>query len=476
MRREGNHVSIWRPYPTRTGRPHGLALWDSSSITSIEDCIVAIAGGRQYVFCHDLFDETEFPFSLELLKDRRSESYVTQSGRIVALRLKQKRQSGFLIPAKTWGFTHPGRMQMKCVSKVFNMFDMEAITPSSLSEKWLKWTMGDHHPCISRPSIDLRRALLSTPHGGRIDNAEELVWYEQLYEYDMNKAYLDKSTLVVSPFLSPIGMLWPSMDEWQAYPAAFVHCVLIAHNCSGKQPIQIESDSGQMRAPKEGEVIDRWLWTREVQACVKQGYTLIEVSYGYGYRELSDFMARWAETLYQKYEQVRGEPAADILKTMMVALPGRFLKRPETYTLVHISEAREGDVGILSHHGTTDWLVRTEPDEDSAQITSVGSYITMQCRMDMYERMKAEEQLGNQVVRAYIDCYAVATKTELPIGAAVGDFKEKLIEDVIVFENQMIPADIAQARIPGVLRNQARREQLRRLYALRLQKKGLDSS
>jgi len=448
--------------------------------------LYAAGRGRKYAFCGDVFSDEEFPFSLELLRRKEVDPYITGSGRVVALRLKQKRSSGFLIPASTWGFRAPGQHLIETLDRLFGLFNLEAITPASLSEKVLRQTLPERN-YISRPSMDLRRVLLDTPHGGRIDVAEDIQWYPALHEYDMNKAYLNFAKSVPSPYKSPVGLYRPSLDELLSYPASFALARLIAHNTSGIQPIQIlDNLTGQMRKPKEGEEIYGWRWSREICDMVARGYTLDSLDYAYGFREMSGFMATWADTLYEKYQEVKGEPVADLLKTMMVGLPGRFLKRPETFTLIHISEAREGDVAILANssrgkRATTDWLVRTEPDEECAQLTPVGSFIVMQCRQDMFERMKEEERRNNVVIASYIDSYIVTNKSELLIGANVGDFKaSKQYEDVIVIENRVLGYDEAKkliGRVPGFTKDIGKREELRKLYALRLQKgKEFDSS
>jgi len=179
---------------------------------------------------------------------------------------------------------------------------------------------------------------------------------------------------------------------------------------------------------------------------------------GYGWYEMSTFLQEWSDILWEKYTEVRDEPIAEIIKTMMVGLPGRFLKSPESYTLIHERDVQKDDMPIILKYWqegkqiTTPWFIRAEYNLQSAQLTPIGSYIVMACRQALYKAQLEEHRKGNQLIRSYIDCYSVVLPTTQPdsIGIERGQWKEKIVENVYVEENRMIPANITEMKAPGV--------------------------
>ncbi len=306
----------------------------------------------------------------------------------------------------------------------------------------------------------LRRALLAHSYGGRIDRKELREFYPVVYEYDMNKAYLHMSRLVPSPFSAPIGFYHGNntrdRNRWRDFAASFLHVVLVVHG-NGIHPIQVKDDLGDMQTPEEGEVIDRWLWSRELEDCLEKGYTLLHIYEGYGWYEMSTFMQEWSDILWEKYTEYKDSPIAEIIKTMMVGLPGRFLKSPESYILIHERDVQKNDMPIILKYWqegkeiTTPWFIRAEYDLQSAQLTPIGSYTVMACRQALYRAQLEEVRKGNKLIRSYIDCYSVVAPTKQPenIGVERGDWKEKVYENIYVEENRMIPADFTQMKAPG---------------------------
>ncbi len=455
------HVSLWHPWNDRPGRYHPLRLYNElGSFESVESLIETVATNQYYTFVSDVMDSEEISFSEELLTHEKCKPFISKTGSVIALKLRHGKKSGYLLPGSIWGEKHtPGEKLLKNVHTLFTLFGYEALTPASLSEKVLRATLPEYAG-ISRPSDMLRRALLAHSYGGRIDRKELREFYPVVYEYDMNKAYLHMSRLVPSPFSAPIGFYHGNntrdRNRWRDFAASFLHVVLVVHG-NGIHPIQVKDDLGDMQTPEEGEVIDRWLWSRELEDCLEKGYTLLHIYEGYGWYEMSTFMQEWSDILWEKYTEYKDSPIAEIIKTMMVGLPGRFLKSPESYILIHERDVQKNDMPIILKYWqegkeiTTPWFIRAEYDLQSAQLTPIGSYTVMACRQALYRAQLEEVRKGNKLIRSYIDCYSVVAPTKQPenIGVERGDWKEKVYENIYVEENRMIPADFTQMKAPG---------------------------
>jgi hypothetical protein len=469
MQSDKEHVSLWHPWQDKPGTRHTLTLWNKNGsigdilLESIEELIELVARQKLYVFCNDVMDEQEFTCSSALLQHPKSEAYISRTGKVIALKLRNKRQSGFLIPANVWGYSgnEPNEELLKNVKSVFKRFNFEALTPASLSEKVLRSTLPEH-TYISRPSDALRRVLLAHSIGGRIDRKEIGAFYPCVYSYDMNKAYLYFSGLVPSPFKSPVRFYHGQPGNKQSntgqrytdFSTAFMHVALIAHG-RGLHPLHVR-DEGISRNPGENEVVDRWMWDFELQDCIEKGYTLQWIYGGYGWYERSSFMSEWSDILYREYTTCDNPDVANIIKTMMVGVPGRFLQSPEVYTLIHESERKKGDIPIILRWTdakilTTPWLIRSEYHMDKAQLTPVGHYIVARCRQEIYHRQQEEVRRGNTLIRSYIDSYSVEQPTTIPeiLGTERGKYKEKIDQDAWVEENRIIPYDITRMKAPS---------------------------
>jgi hypothetical protein len=199
-------------------------------------------------------------------------------------------------------------------------------------------------------------------------------------------------------------------------------------------------------APFEGQVIDKWLWTGELQDCLKAGYTLVEIKRGYGWTEMSNFMEQWSVILWEKYEQARNENEhlLECIKAMMVGLPGRFLRQPEIYTLVPIQEAIPGqDMPLClnwkepTDRHFSDYAIRPIYDKESTALSPVGSYIVAEMRRELYHLMKEEIAHGRTIVRSYIDNYSIDGPTTLGhVGPGMGQYREKVLHHVYAEENR----------------------------------------
>jgi hypothetical protein len=471
------HVSLWHPWTDKPGANHRLSLWSEvkeQNFDSVSNLARYFADNQLYTFCNDIFDAEEVADSTALVQYAgHKNTFISRTGKVVALRLSRRRKSGYFIPATVWKWpTEPGKELLSNVGHIFRTFKYEALSPASLSEKVLRSTLPERM-FISRPSAMVRRVLIENGVGGRIDEAKIARFYPIIYEYDLNKAYMYFSRNVPSPFLSPVRFYYGEKGiqdaRWMDCSSSFMHVRLVAHARKiyvgvgdtgyfhSIHPLQI-TDEGGTREPVEGEIIDRWLWNSELEDCLKAGYTLLHVHSGYGWRENSNFMVQWSEILYDNLKYIENDHQKAIWKTMAVGLPGRFLKKPESYTLVHKSEARKGDEPILVNWTAktkkylADWYIRVEYDLQSAQLTPIGSNILAQCRSALYRQQLRELQGGNSIIMAYIDSIRLGVPTASPaiIGSDIGQWKEKRIERAWAVGNQIIPENELEMKAPGI--------------------------
>lgn len=437
-KRERESVSLWHPWTDRPvykdesmkDKRHKLALWSDFDFTNVDETIAFIGGNNYYAVVNDILDGLEV--APGLLRDKRSTAYLSRTGGAVAMEVRAGRKHGFLIPGGNWGeIGHPTSAVLERMQYVFQTFGYEALTTASLSEKILRSTLPDRS-YISRPSAMLRRSLLEHGKGGRIDKKELSQFYPQVYENDMNKAYLYCSQNVPDPKYAPIRFCGDS-DVWQDYPASWLEVEMTCHSTGGIQPIQIKDKiSGELREPFNGEHFSTWCWGGELEDCTSHGYSLTRTIEGYCFPFMSSFMQQWGDILWNVYSGEDREDIRTIIKSMMVGLPGRFLKQPEKYTLVHESERQKGDERLVARWDKgsspmSEWLMRMEEDIESTALTPVGSYIVTECRRKLYRDAKNEEQQGNSILRVYIDSITTSgSATTLTKSGKRGDYKVKI--------------------------------------------------
>jgi DNA polymerase type B, organellar and viral len=445
-------VRLWHAWRDKPGMSHYPVFWDQgriytmygkllfSSISSPSELVHTIAHHKLFVLCRDVLSEEDIPYANELLGYPRVRPYLARSGSVAALRVAEKKSSGFLVPGRTW--CYPGVVNAEVLEhliSIFLRFDFMSSTPSSLAEKILRGTIPDTMH-ISRPSLALRRDILDHHRGGRIDQASSGHFYKEAYEYDKIKAYLSHARYVPNPALAPVIRHFPDVSDALAYPCGYWLVTLIAR-ARVVSPLSLDG-----RSPQEGEIIHIWLWSFELKDCLEAGYTLVEITRGYGFRAMSSFMEEWSDILFQAFEETEGELERDIIKSMMVGLPGRFLRRPEIYTLIPLSEARkrtpgqdDGDIPLRLHIDAgwksgdrifSDYAIRAEYDQESTALSQVGAYIVAAMRHELYQRMLDEHKAGNVVIRSYIDCFTTTQKTQNRdiLGTHLGQWKEQYFE------------------------------------------------
>lgn len=450
-------VAKWHPWIDKPGLRHTPTF--DLTFSTAEEAIKTVAGKQLYFFCNDPLEE--FAYSDDLLSDPHTEAYMQKQGKVVAVRVKQGRTCGFFIPARTWGYAYVDVSMVRTIKAIFELFQYEAITPGSLSEKVARSTMGEHIN-IYRPSCDLRSVLLMHNGGGRIDLMQEGRFYNSVRRYDINKAYLHFSQKVPNPFIPPKYHLGMKESYLNVYTTGFWKVTIIAHG-SGLQPIYVNK-----QVPQDGEEITTWLWTEEIQACLQKGYTLSYIHKGYGWYELSKFLEPWSNILWDKYNQVSEETMKDIIKSMMVSFPGRCLKEPMNYLLIPRGEQRKGDKPIGANWWAhldnwqevepgrkffTNWYLRAEYHEENTALTPIGAYIIMKCRLAIYEAACKEEARGNKLLQSYIDCLVFEKEaTTLDIGSLPGQFKTEEFAHVWLEMNRFIGELDGQADMhaPGI--------------------------
>lgn len=440
-----DRVSLWHPWQDKPGTRHKVNLWSDLSYGSVEESILGVANGRFYSVCTDVLNSLEVDTSM--VRDPRTSAFLSRSGSCSGLRIRNKRQSGFLIPSSNWCSPYPSQALVERMNYVFSKFSFEAITPASLSEKVLRSTLpAKCH--IRRPNNMLRSTLLADNRGGRIDKKKISKFFPTVYENDLNKAYLHCSRLVPSPFDTPT--VFGSRDDWSIYETAWMEVSMTCHRGRETQPIQLRNSLGEMIEPEDGQSFKTWLWSGEVRDCIDAGYSLDYTHYGWGWDNLSNFLCPWADTLWDIYDKEESEEVRDIIKIMMVGLPGRFLRAPETITLCHkddiLSSESDKYLPILnkadSKSPMSDWCMKVEENIDDAQLTPIGSFIIAECRRRLYHDCINEERKGNTIVRIYVDSFStVKEASTIRNGKRRGEYKTKIYKGVRIIHNRFMGYD-----------------------------------
>jgi hypothetical protein len=435
----GRSVPLWHPYQDKRGIHHIPLSLDQVPVTSLEAAYNMLCSPPPvYAFCQNIF---LLPYTEEAL-EKKAVPFVTKSGNIIALQLRQKRRSGYFINCDGWKSDKPDEEFMEAVDHVYRHFHLMAVTPSSLSEKILRCTLPER-VYISKTSRLLREDILSNRVGSRIDTVESLGisthYFPIVYEYDLNKAYLFHSQMVPSPYKAPFMRLSPSLESiLNEYPTGYFH-VTMTRCHTAIPPIILKN------ILLHTETFTAWLWRDEIEDAVDAGYQFHECDRGWSFPEMSHILREWSLKMWESYEKLTARKERAIIKAMMVGLPGRFLRAAEVYSLIPLSEMLPGDVAITlpwksrSDQIASDYAVRASYSEDAASLTAIGDYIVMRARQDLYHMMRAEMYAGNRVLRSYVDCYT----TELPtminrLGTAPGTLKERRYTDVTLRENRLI--------------------------------------
>lgn len=465
--RQGS-VACWHPWQDRPGMPKLPVFWSAGAIESdygklytvesMERVFETVARRELFVLCQDILQERELPFINELLGDKRSVPYLSRTANCSALRVSSKRHSGFFVPTSTWLWDEPPCKELtQNLMHIFDVCGYQSTTPSSLSEKLLRSTLPEKLH-ISRPSVMLRRDILDNHVGGRIESAEPC-FYTVVRKYDKNKAYLSLSRMVPSPWQAPVVWVHPKLDEIGEYPTGFWQCVLIARERT-IAPIQVNG-----LAPVEGEVIERWLWTEELIDCLNAGYLLLKIRRGYGFRSMSTWMCAWADLLWEKYQRETDPHIKRVFKQMMVGLPGRFLKAPETYALINIDQGViPGDIPLPLHwiepedRKFSDYVIRPEYDKESTALSPIGSYIVMRMRQELYHLMLLALAQRRKIIMAYIDCVSVDGELDLgdDFGELPGQYKVEKLANMFaesnhfVAESELDPERLLLIKAPGM--------------------------
>lgn len=448
----------WHPWLDSPGVRSIPAIWVGGNIATAsgrnmfhcetaEDLLNCIAKNELFVFCQDILSTKEFPMMNQLLGLPGVSPFLSESGGIPAMRLKCGKTSGYLVQTSTWGWNRePDARLLENLSVLWAITGFQSTTPASLSEKVLRSTLPAKLG-IRRPSLWLRQHILNNNVGGRIDRAEIGKFYKKVWSYDKNKAYLYHSRYVPSPFLAPISLFQPSLDEVLSYPSGWWDCQLVAQG-AGIPPIQIDG-----KYPRESQAFRRWLWTGELQDCLESGYRLASICRGYGFPEMSNWMEPWSELLWNWYNRAYNEDPfiQKNLKSMMVGVPGRFLRKPKKLLLVPRSPHQEGNIPLTLHTSgdepiISEWAMREEDDLQSTALCVQGSYIVAEMRRELFRLCKQEEEKGNRMVRTYVDSVAFEEpmSDDNLIGMELGQYKMKEYSDVWTEENRFVGQRVRQ--------------------------------
>lgn len=456
-----SHTPRWHAWRDTPGMQHKLAFLqhgeiffspasDPIKIKTLEDALTLLPKHKLMVLCANLFDQDEFPYSTPMLLHEHAFPMVSRSGKVSACSLQDKRKKGYFVPATTWGV--PASFEgIDLLKYLFGVFNMQAVSPSSLSEKVCR-SLLPKYLFIHRPSYALMSDIMTGKSGGRIDEAEDIGAYHPIvYEYDVNKMYLHHSRLVPSPFNAPtyrfcLG-LGSILDSATGY-----YLVTMEPTWRAIAPVKVDGKAPYGRFTK-------WLWKEEIEDCLAVGYQFISCDEGWEWEALSDFLCPWADLLYEKWSE--HQTLQPLIKQMMTGLPGRFLRAPEVFSLIPAEQhIPNQDIDIQLPYDAKKgpifcpFSLRAEYDPNYTALTPIGDYIVMQARRHLYRLMLMEHENKNRVLRSYIDCYSVTSRTTLDhVGTEVGQVKEKIYTDVMAEKNRFVGKDetgLIHAVAPGM--------------------------
>jgi len=417
--------------------PLGRVLFTPDSIDSLAQFV---AQEHLFLFAHDLLRASEFPLGLNRLLGITT-PYISGADHLIALQCTKKHGKGYIIQGSTWKWEAvPNIDMLEKLAYIFARFGFQATTPASLSEKVLR-----HHlpPTlrISRPSVMVRTAILDNQKGGRIDESLSHTLWQSMYQYDRVKAYPAESQLTPSPYTAPRFCVSPSLEQVMGFITGYWQVTLVAVE-TPISPLLLDG-----KVPVHGESFTGWFWTEEIADALEAGYQLVEIACGYGWRELSNWLVPWIDTLLAEFQRASDPYVEAVIKSMMVALPGRFLRKPEKLTLVPLADAHPPLDKILCFRHTSDidlfiseWAVHPTYDKESTALSYIGSYIVMKQRQELYHRMRDEHRAGNVVIRSYIDMFATARPTRYPelLGTGLGMYKERVYGLTLTESNRFV--------------------------------------
>jgi hypothetical protein len=477
-------LSRWHPWPERPGRRHLSTLWNDHSIwknavshfdpDTAEQAISFAGRERLYVFCNDPMDWTEFLWSDDLLLG--SDVYVQKTGKVVALRVQSGRHSGFFIPARSWGFPVANFEMIETIDRIYHLFNLEGITPSSLGEKVVRSTLPERI-AIFRPAYHLRSVLLESG-GGIIYNQEDARFFPEAWKYDLHKAFMSFADSVPDILFPPKFHICPAESWLYDYDTpGYWEVTMVAHG-NGLHPILLGT-GGNRHMPVEGEQFHKWLWRDEIMACIEKGYTLLYIHKGYRWPDTTDFLKPWTDLMWSKFQQAESKEEERIIKSMIVGFFGRCLREPTNHFLVPRGQERKGDIPVkptwLEHQDNwqdidckrffTDWYLREEYFEESTSLTPIGSWVIMKCRLAMFKLAQAEQERGNRLIDIYIDSATFEKRVlHLPLGPAPGEYNEDHLTNVWSVKNALVPNEIKKMRAPGYKENSKERKALWQNY------------
>src|SRR6266571_837469 len=146
-------VSLWHPWQDKPGFPRPIVFMEGRNlytqdgrklftVSDLDELVGTVAHEGLYVLCHDLLSIDRIPYLNELLGLKQVTPYLSRTGGISAILLRQKKRSGFLINAGNLKWDGPVEGELcRQLERLFTLFGFQSTTLSSLSEKVLRATL-----------------------------------------------------------------------------------------------------------------------------------------------------------------------------------------------------------------------------------------------------------------------------------------------------------------------------------------------
>lgn len=465
------HTGLW-PRPRRKPRERIIACFDGETLTdeygqswAIHDynelCHVAFSGGYD-VYVRSLVDPLHFPYLLDAIADEHAAVLASQSGRALGLRLRDGREWRYVGSSQTWSDDAPAPgVFTRLLRRLFDTVGVGTYaTPGALGEALWATLRSER---MSVPNEACAHDLRSHAFGGRADTPGAGRKLAQAYEIDLRSAYVALAARV--PTGTAERIVEETNHEQYASGAYYARCTveLPARRLAAYSPVPYRAPSrrGQsptLQYPTAGPLtFDAWLWREEVQRARRLGIR-IAVNEGWWWNWWDTGNRPWIERISSLRREAGHPVLEDWLKRASVAAIGRHAQAPLSYELVFADDPRLTDNDIPVADTTPGappitglWLHLERDDNPPPRLPHMWSYVTMRCRLALYDRMELERKAGNTILMTNFDSILLEQATSLPTGEGIGEWKQQTLHDVhIKGPRSLISRE--KTRLPGIKR------------------------
>ena len=460
------HTGLW-PRHRRKPRQRIIACFDGSLLTdeygqaweihSYEELRHVLFSGGYDLYVADLLSPDAFPYLLDAIADQEASVLASPSGGALGIRLRSANESRSIGVARSWN-SEIGGPFTRFLRGLFEYVGIGTYaTPGALGEA-LWATLRSERMCV--PNAAAARDLRENAFGGRADTIQANKKFAFAYEIDLRSAYVALSARV--PTGTATRIVEETSHERYACGTYYARCRvqlpdrrLAAFGPVPYRPPLGRGEPSALQYPTTGPFeFEAWLWREEVQRARKLGIS-VSVRDGWSWPWWDSDNRAWIEHITTLRREARLPLEDDWLKRAAVAAIGRQATPPLTYEILWYDDPRltEDDMPLPSNTGeppiTGAWL-HCEPDPNPPpRLPHVWNYVSMRCRVALYDRMELERKAGNRIISTNFDSILLEQASSLPTGNGIGEWREQLYHEAIVPRPRSLISR-EKVRLPGV--------------------------